>query len=202
MAKKALVEKNSKEAERLLLEALTYPLNLGEGKLIGTKDNDIYYFLGCCYEQACDEDKAVKAWIHACKGSEEISGEMYYYDQPADMILYQGLALFKLTHYERSDLKFHKLIYYGEQHMEDTVTMDYFAVSLPDMQLLEEDLSLRNRAHCHYLIGLGNLGLRNWEKASDHFKETLKINNSHVGANIHLALSNTAKSNQFFEKKW
>ncbi|HOR56729.1 MAG TPA: DUF5107 domain-containing protein, partial [Flexilinea sp.] len=190
MAKKALVEKNSKEAERLLLEALTYPLNLGEGKLIGTKDNDIYYFLGCCYEQACDEDKAVKAWIHACKGSEEISGEMYYYDQPADMILYQGLALFKLTHYERSDLKFHKLIYYGEQHMEDTVTMDYFAVSLPDMQLLEEDLSLRNRAHCHYLIGLGNLGLRNWEKASDHFKETLKINNSHVGANIHLALSN------------
>ncbi len=202
MAKKALVEKNSKEAERLLLEALTYPLNLGEGKLIGTKDNDIYYFLGCCYEQACDEDKAVKAWIHACKGSEEISGEMYYYDQPADMILYQGLALFKLTHYERSDLKFHNLIYYGEQHMEDTVTMDYFAVSLPDMQLLEEDLSLRNRAHCHYLIGLGNLGLRNWEKASDHFKETLKINNSHVGANIHLALSNTAKSNQFFEKKW
>ncbi|HOG22734.1 MAG TPA: DUF5107 domain-containing protein, partial [Flexilinea sp.] len=190
MAKKALVEKNSKEAERLLLEALTYPLNLGEGKLIGTKDNDIYYFLGCCYEQACDEDKAVKAWIHACKGSEEISGEMYYYDQPADMILYQGLALFKLTHYERSDLKFHNLIYYGEQHMEDTVTMDYFAVSLPDMQLLEEDLSLRNRAHCHYLIGLGNLGLRNWEKASDHFKETLKINNSHVGANIHLALSN------------
>ncbi|HPG20095.1 MAG TPA: DUF5107 domain-containing protein [Flexilinea sp.] len=202
MAKKALVEKNSKEAERLLLEALTYPLNLGEGKLIGTKDNDIYYFLGCCYEQACDEDKAVKAWIHACKGSEEISGEMYYYDQPADMILYQGLALFKLTHYERSDLKFHNLIYYGEQHMEDTVTMDYFAVSLPDMQLLEEDLSLRNRAHCHYLIGLGNLGLRNWEKASDHFKETLKINNSHVGANIHLVLTNTAKSNQFFEKKW
>ena len=202
MAKKALVEKNSKEAERLLLEALTYPLNLGEGKLIGTKDNDIYYFLGCCYEQACDEDKAVKAWIHACKGSEEISGEMYYYDQPADMILYQGLALFKLTHYERSDLKFHKLIYYGEQHMEDTVTMDYFAVSLPDMQLLEEDLSLRNRAHCHYLIGLGNLGLRNWEKASDHFKETLKINNSHVGANIHLALSNAANLNRFFEKKW
>jgi hypothetical protein len=36
--------------------------------------------------------------------------------------------------------------------------MDYFAVSLPDMQLLEDDLSLRNRAHCHYLIGLGNLG--------------------------------------------
>ena len=202
MAKKALVEKNSKEAERLLLEALTYPLNLGEGKLIGTKDNDIYYFLGCCYEQACDEDKAVKAWIHACKGSEEISGEMYYYDQPADMILYQGLALFKLTHYERSDLKFHNLIYYGEQHMEDTVTMDYFAVSLPDMQLLEEDLSLRNRAHCHYLIGLGNLGLRNWEKASDHFKETLKINNSHVGANIHLPLSNAANLNRFFEKKW
>lgn len=201
-AKKALAEKEPEEAERHLLEALTYPLNLGEGKLIGTKDNDIYYFLGCCYEQTGNKDKAVKAWESAVAGSDEISGEMYYYDQPADMILYRGLAILKLGNYEKSCQKFTELIQYGEQHLEDTVTMDYFAVSLPDMQLLEDDLSLRNRAHCHYLIGLGNLGLMHWEDASKHLEETLKINNSHVGANIHLALLNIAKSNQIFEKKW
>jgi len=201
MAKKSLAEKEPEEAEHHLLEALTYPLNLGEGKLIGTKDNDIYYFLGCCYEQIGNKNKAVEAWESAVAGSDEISGEMYYYDQPADMILYRGLAILKLGNHEKSRQKFTELIQYGEQHLEDTVTMDYFAVSLPDMQLLEDDLSLRNRAHCHYLIGLGNLGLMQWEDASDYFEKTLKINNSHVGANIHLALLKTAKSNRFFEKK-
>jgi tetratricopeptide (TPR) repeat protein len=90
MAKKALAEKEPEEAEHHLLEALTYPLNLGEGKLIGTKDNDIYYFLGCCYEQTGNKNKAVEAWESAVAGSDEISGEMYYYDQPADMILYRA----------------------------------------------------------------------------------------------------------------
>ena len=39
--------------------------------------------------------------------------------------------------------------------------MDYFAVSLPDLQIWEDDMNKKNRIHCHYLMGLGHLGLDN-----------------------------------------
>lgn len=45
MAKKALAEENYRAAEELLEKALVYPENLGEGKLEGTKDNHINYYL-------------------------------------------------------------------------------------------------------------------------------------------------------------
>jgi len=39
--------------------------------------------------------------------------------------------------------------------------MDYFAVSLPDLQIWEGDLTEQNRQHCLKLIELGKKGLRN-----------------------------------------
>ena len=67
--------------------------------------------------------------------------------------------------------------------------MDYFAVSLPDLQLFDEDLSLRNRAHCEYLIGLGSCGLGDRERARKCFDAVLKINRSHQGAILHRQLT-------------
>lgn len=64
--------------------------------------------------------------------------------------------------------------------------MDYFAVSYPDLQIFEEDLTRKNQAHCYYLMGLGNLGLKNMEKAAQYFKDTLKLDPHHLNARIYL----------------
>lgn len=48
MAKKALKDEEYEKAIELLNGALVYPENLGEGKLEGTKDNHIFYYLGLC----------------------------------------------------------------------------------------------------------------------------------------------------------
>ena len=37
--------------------------------------------------------------------------------------------------------------------------MDYFAVSLPDLAIWDEDLKLRNVAHCDLMARLGREGL-------------------------------------------
>ena len=37
--------------------------------------------------------------------------------------------------------------------------MDYFAVSLPDFLVFDDDLNGRNRIHCQYMAALGYLGL-------------------------------------------
>ena len=107
---------------------------------------------------------------------------MYYYDQPADMILCKGLAFEKLGEHRAACACFNKLIDYGERHVRDEVRIDYFAVSLPDFLIFEDDLTKRNEAHCYYLMGLGNLGLGNREKAAAYFAEVTERDHAHQNA--------------------
>ena len=164
----------------LLENALLCPECLGEGKLEGTKDNHIYYHLGLAYEKLGDKEKAEECFKKAVIGTDEPAGMMFYYDQPADMIMYQGLALYKLGRKSEGNARQYKLIDYGEQHIRDEVKIDYFAVSLPDMLIYDEDWIRRNRAHCLFLMGLGNLGLGNREKAEEYFEDALKEDNTHL----------------------
>ena len=113
---------------------------------------------------------------------------MYYNDQPAEMILYQGLAALALGNQEHASARFHKLIAYGEKHYYDEVSIDYFAVSLPDLQLFDEDLTIRNRAHCEYLIALGSYGLGDRARAVRCFDAALAIDCAHQGAILHRQL--------------
>lgn len=59
-AKKALKENAYADVKKLLEQALVYPENLGEGKLEGTKDNHIHYYLGLV-EQALGNIEKAKA---------------------------------------------------------------------------------------------------------------------------------------------
>ena len=185
MAKKALEKKDFTEAERLLREALVYPENLGEGKLEGTKDNHLYYHLGLAMEAQGRAEEAAECYRTATVGTDEPAGAMYYNDQPADMILYQGLAYLKLGKVREARSRFYRLIDYGEQHLEDQVKIEYFAVSLPEFLIFDEDYTARNRAHCYYLMALGNLGLGDQEKAAGFLKEAVAIEPSHMMCRIY-----------------
>ena len=188
MARKAQREGDLAHAESLLRQALVYPENLGEGKLAGTKDNHLYYNLGLVLEEQGREDEARECFERATIGTDEPAGIMFYYDQPADMILYRGLAHLKLGNIGKARSRFYKLIDYGEQHLDDQVKIDYFAVSLPDFLIFEEDYTLRNRAHCNYLMGLGNIGLGDYKMAKDFLEEAAKIEPSHMMARVYTNL--------------
>lgn len=188
MAKKALNAGDAATAKQKLQQALVFPHNLGEGKLAGAKDNDIYYLLGVAEQALGNPNAAAQMFELAAAGNEEPAGMMYYYDQPADMILYQGLAHRALGREDAARTRFHKLIDYGEKHIFDTVAIEYFAVSLPELQLFEDDLDQRNKAHCHYLIALGSYGLGDGPRAAAAYSETLKIDCAHMGAVLHRQL--------------
>ena len=186
IALKHLAQGQPQQAYELLQQALVFPENLGEGKLEGAKDNDIYYALGLACRQLGQEEQAQTFFQRASVGTGEPAGMMYYYDQPADMILYQGLAHRALGDEQAARARFHKLVDYGEAHLFDQVSFDYFAVSLPDLLLFQEDLTLRNQGHCHFLIGLGCLGLGDDKRAKESFQRTLAIDPSHQGAILQL----------------
>ena len=189
LALKEMKLENWKEAGKLLREALSYPENLGEGKLEGTKDNNINYYLGLCEEHMSKESEAQRLYAEATVGTDEPAGMMYYNDQPADMIYFEGLALKKLGKEVSGKSHFNKLIDYGERHMRDEVSVGYFAVSLPDFQIFDEDWTERNMAHCHYLIGLGKLGYGENREAAEEFRKAIDLEPTHWNAIRYLCIA-------------
>ncbi|WP_449439070.1 tetratricopeptide repeat protein [Pedobacter steynii] len=186
LAKQKIHNESYQEAITLLNDAQTYPHNLGEGKLYGAQENDIFYWLGCAYEGLNDEDNSKKYFNMATKGLDEPSAAMFYNDQQPDKIFYQGLAWKKLNNTEYAEQIFNKLIDYGNQHINDQVKIDYFAVSLPNLLIFEDDLDIRNKVHCYFLQGLGYLGLAKFENASNALLKALELDAEHLGARLHL----------------
>lgn len=179
LAREAMQQNDYERAEQLLNQALQYPENLGEGRLEGTKDNDIYYELGVVQEHLNRQDEARKYFELAQIGDNEPAGAMYYYDQPADMILYQALASKKLNQMKQYHTCLNKLQDYGERHLYDQVEDDFFAVSLPDFLIFEDDLTVKNKAHCYYLMGLSNLGAGAYEAAKEDFDRCIALDYNH-----------------------
>ncbi len=185
LAKTSIQSGNYSGAIAHLEAAQTYPHNLGEGKLFGTQENDIFYWLGCAYEKQGDKALAQENWEKASQGLSDPSPAMFYNDQQPDKIFYQGLALKKLGRNEEAEHRFKNLISYGREHLNDEVKLDYFAVSLPDLLIWEEDLNVRNNIHCKYLIGLGELGMERTKKAIAAFKDVLAQDLYHLSAHLH-----------------
>ena len=188
LAKKAIRQGDYAAAEKLLLECYEYPYHLGEGKLRGAQENDFNYYLGCAYEGMGQAEKARQCFELASIGLSEPVAAIYYNDQKPDKIFYQGMALLKLGREEEARSRFNRLIVYGEKHLYDQIRIDYFAVSLPDLLIWEDDLTLRNRIHCHYLMGLGYLGLQHSEKARLFLAQAAEADNNHQGVQIHLEM--------------
>ncbi len=172
LADKALKEGDAKKAKEYMLDTLEFPRNLGEGRLTGTALNDLHYKLGCICEALGELNEAKEYFELASAAPSKFS----------DNILYQGLAYKKQGKLGKANGCFYKLVDYGERHMFDEVKLGYFAISLPDLQLFDGDLNLRNQANCFYMIALGSYGLGDTERAFECLNETLKIDCSHMEA--------------------
>ncbi|MNW32116.1 Tetratricopeptide repeat protein [compost metagenome] len=188
LGKQANQQGAHQEAISILQRALHYPENLGEGKLDGAQENNVYYELGMAWKGLGRSEEATSHWAIASQGLEEPASAMYYNDQPPEMIFYQGLAWLQLDNAKEAKRRFNKLIDFAERHLFDDVKLDYFAVSLPDFLVFEDDLNLRNRIHCLFMLGLGLLGLGRTSEAKERFAEALQLNPNHQGARIHQAL--------------
>ena len=92
-----------------------------------------------------------------------------------EYITNQGKAYEKLGLIDQAKIRYATLLDYANQHLEDVIEFDYFAVSLPDTLIFEEDLQKKNKGHYLYLAGLGQLGLGNNKKAENHLIEAKKF---------------------------
>lgn len=188
LARQLIAAGNYEEALQLLDNAEHYPPNLGEGKLAGAQENDIHYWKGIAYEALGNKGMANQYYNMAATGISEPAQAVFYNDPQPDKIFYQGLAWIKLNNREKAGTIFRHLVSFGQAHIDDEISIDYFAVSLPGLTVFDADLNLLNKVHCYYLMALGNLGLGDeyLKKAAALFAQVKKLDKNHQGVSAHL----------------
>jgi len=196
LSKLAIHNKEYSRAIQLLTDSRSYPANLGEGKLYGAKENETLYWLGVAYQEMGKYQEAQQQFTEAAEGLEQVSAAMFYNDQQPDTIFYQGLALQKLGKPTEAEKKFNQLIEFGNKHQNDKIRIDYFAISLPDLLIWEDDLDVRNYQLCQYLLALGYLGIGNKIKAQKAIEEVLNIDQTHIGAIVVKSLNESILTEQ------
>lgn len=188
MAEKEIKSGNYVKAAELLKKTTEYPHNLGEGKLYGAQENLQNYLLGVAYEKQNNRDMAKTYYEKAAAGLSEPQSAMFYNDQPPETIFCQGIALQRLGRENEAKERFDKLISYADSHINDNVKIDYFAVSLPDFLVFDEDLNKKNKVHCLFMKALGLLGNGDKKKAAECFGRAYEAEKYHFGMNSYTAL--------------
>lgn len=148
-----------REAIELCRRTLSYPANLGEGKLPNVPDNRAHYLIGRCFAALGEREEAEEHLRAATVGSQIPAPVRYYNDQPSDYIYYQGLAFAALGDTAGAKKSFNQLVSFGERHIFDKVEYDYFAVSMPELEVYEDDIQKRSDDYCRLLTRLGQKGL-------------------------------------------
>lgn len=151
---------NYEKAIELCEKTISYPDNLGEGKLENVPDNKAHYLIGMCFKALGNDEKSKEHFTLAAEGSCVPAPVRYYNDQPSDYIYYQGLAFYELGDVSMAKKSFHQLVTFGERHIFDKIEYDFFAVSMPELEVYQDDLQKRNDDYCRYLIELGHKGLK------------------------------------------
>ena len=193
MARDALTRDRPELALERLAQADRWPESLGEGKLPGQENSQLQFFRGVALSATGDVAATRRAFQSATKGPTEVANPIFYNDQPPDHLFYQGLAWETLDEEQLARRCYESLIQYGVEHVDDEIKIDFFAVSLPDFLVFEDDLNRRNQAHCCYVRGLGKLGLTllgdgDVRDAIEEFDRVLALAPEHIGAVFHRQL--------------
>jgi tetratricopeptide (TPR) repeat protein len=102
------------------------------------------------------------------------------------MAYYKALALRSLARESEAVSLLEELLAFASQQLDEEVRIDYFATSLPNFLLFDDDLQKRNRTECLFLRGLAKLGLRRIEESAADFREVLTLDANHLWAQAEL----------------
>ena len=79
-----------------------YPQNLGEGKLYGTQENEVFYWIGRAYEGLKKNERAMSSFEKATIRATKLSASIFYDNPQSDAIFYQALSWVKLNYLEKA----------------------------------------------------------------------------------------------------
>jgi len=176
LGRRALKTGSAREARKHFEAARNYPENLGEAKHLLTLETHLDYFSGLALQELGRHKEAREYW-HKAVQTETGNSEMTFY---------KALALRELQNDSQAVLLLNELLEFASRQIHATPKIDYFATSLPNFLLFDDDLKKRNQIHCGYLAGLAKLGLGRTEEAVADLREVLALDINHQAAQTEL----------------
>jgi len=153
-----------------------YPQNLGEGKHLLTLETHLDYFTGRALSLARRAEDANAAWRRAAKAN--VDTGMFAY--------FRALALRRLGDDAAATVLLRRLHEFAEKEMDADIKIDYFATSLPNFLIFEDDLAKRNHIECLFLRGIVRLGLGRPAEAAVDLRQVLAMDRNHFFARFEL----------------
>lgn len=180
LGKHELAQGNARQAQRIFEAALSVPENLGEAKHLLANQSDIYFWLGVAADAAGDHSSARHWWERAAhhRGDfQEMSVKQF-----SEMTYYNALALKRLNRGKEAAETLRALLSYAEGFAKRETKVDYFATSLPDMLLFEDDLEKRKTVTALFLQAQAWLGLGEVDKSRAIMTQVLELDRNHPHA--------------------
>ena len=120
--------------------------------------------------------EAKAAWTRAAQADQRRNAPAYF----------KGCSLRELGNEEEAVAIFEELFCAAEKLLCEQAKIDYFATSLPNFLLFEDDLQKRQSIQAIYLRGCASRGLRRDEEAKQDFRRALELDINHIWAHIEL----------------
>jgi tetratricopeptide (TPR) repeat protein len=172
LGREALAAANPADALRHFEAARSYPDNLGEGKHLLTLERDLDYFSGLAAVQLGDMKLAYSYWLAASAPLTTLGIHSYF----------QSLSLLALGNHDEGQAILSRLAEFAARQMVAEPKIDYFATSLPDLLLFDDDLRERNRIESLLLSGLVSHGRGDVRNAVSQLGQVVAADPNHIFA--------------------
>ena len=154
-----------------------YPTNLGEGKHLLTLERDLDFFSGLAAKGSGDVQQAERYWATGAA----------HLPAPGFHSYFRARALAALGEERAAEEILRELSQFAANELTRAPKIDYFATSLPNLLLFEDDLEKRNRVEAMLLSALASDGLGDREKAVQLLRRVTQEDPSHLFASEMLA---------------
>jgi tetratricopeptide (TPR) repeat protein len=171
LGRAALESGDAKTALRHFTGAMDAPPSLGEAYHLLQAKADVNYWIGRALKALGREQEAETHLLASANEAGDFADMAVTAHSP--LSYYRGLALRELNREPDARAVFEDLAAFASQKLTETARIDYFATSLPNLLVFDEDLQARRDAENHLLLALAHHGLGDTEAAKAALAKSL-----------------------------
>ncbi|QJE95714.1 DUF5107 domain-containing protein [Luteolibacter luteus] len=176
LGRQALAAGDAAKAYELFARAMDTPENLGEAYHLLQAKADVNYWIGRSLATLGRSQEAQRFFEESAAEAGDFADMAVTEHSPLSW--FRGLSLRELGREAQARELFESLRFFGEAKLKEKAEIDYFATSLPNLLVFDENLQARRDAENHLLIAIAWHGLGDGEKARQHLEKSLAFTNS------------------------
>ena len=174
LGRQALEAGDAESAMQHFAGAMDTPENLGEAYHLLQAKADVNYWIGRALNALGRRAEAETHFLASADEAGDFSEMAVTSHSP--LSYYRGLSLHELGREEEARGLFADLKAFAESKLREVAKIDYFATSLPNLLVFEEDLQARRDAENQLLLALALHGLGDMRGAREALEKSLAFN--------------------------